>query len=104
MTLTYDLGTSVGRIRLLIARTDVSALAQAVFTDEEISVMLDRNDQHEDRTAVDLLRILQRHFAQMATRQMAGAAEEDWTKVSEAFADAAWDLDIQISRRARGLG
>jgi len=41
MTTTYDITTDVGKVRLLIGDTDI---ADAQFTDEEIQIFLDLND------------------------------------------------------------
>lgn len=41
MPYTYDLGTDLGKVRLLISDTDVAGAAEnAVFTDEEIEALL----------------------------------------------------------------
>ena len=40
MTATYDITTSVGKVRLTIGDTDVSPSTDAVFTDEELTYFL----------------------------------------------------------------
>lgn len=44
MTATYDLTTDVGKVRLLIADTDVTPAADAHFTDEELETFLELAD------------------------------------------------------------
>lgn len=48
MTVTYDLTTLVGQIRLMIGDTDIVPITDAVFTDEEITFFLtvNGNDLH----------------------------------------------------------
>lgn len=55
-THTYDLATPVGRVRLTIADTDVSAPEDAWFSDEEIAEFLRRASDNEDLASAKALR------------------------------------------------
>ena len=52
MTLTYDITTTVGKIRLIIGDTDVT---DAVFTDEELTYFLTENSNNVNLAAADAL-------------------------------------------------
>lgn len=55
MTATYDLATDIGKVRLYINDKDVTPATDAHFTDEELQVFLDNNDDDIYLAAADAL-------------------------------------------------
>lgn len=93
MTFTYDVATSLGRVRLEIGDTDSNA---ALFSDEEIEVYLTDNNDNVLATAADLCDALATRYALKADTTI-GSLSFKWANVSKSFADRA-----QVLRR-RGL-
>ena len=53
MSANYDLGTDVGKVRLIIGDTDVFPESDAVFTDEELEYFLTVNSDNINLAAAD---------------------------------------------------
>ena len=54
MTVTYDIATLVGQIRLMIGDNNIVPITNAVFTDEEITFFLTQNGSDLNLTAAAL--------------------------------------------------
>ena len=95
MSFTYDLATSIGRVRLL---ADDRVLATSALTDEELQAMLDLNDGRERLAAAQALdaKAANRAWLQRITAE--GVAT-DGAAVAEALRAAAAEL-----RRQEGAG
>jgi hypothetical protein len=79
MSFSYDLDTAVGRVRLLIADTD---LAEHDFSDEEIAVALEECDDHRRKAAAWLLMTLASNRARLAVSVKRGNLTEDLSKLA----------------------
>ena len=55
MTTTYDITTTVGKVRLTIGDTDVHPSSDAVFTDEELTYFLTERDDNINLASADAL-------------------------------------------------
>jgi len=69
MTTTYDLTTSVGKLRLVIGDT---TLADAVFTDEELNYFLTENSSDISLSASDALEAWAAKYGASATSENLG--------------------------------
>ena len=55
MTATYDITTSVGKVRLITGDTDIHPSSDAVFTDEEITYFLTAQSSDINLASADVL-------------------------------------------------
>ena len=76
---TYDLGTNVGRVRLLVADTDIDA---CTFPDDEVSYALTAEGNVVKRAAGLLYEILAGNRSRLAVRVTRGPVSEDLTQVA----------------------
>ena len=76
---TYDPTTDAGRVRLLIADTDVT---DVLFADEEIAAALDMGGSAK-LAAATLLGALASNHARLAIRIQRGGVSEDMTQVAK---------------------
>lgn len=76
---TYDPTTDAGRVRLLIADTDVT---DVLFADEEIAAALDMGGSAK-LAAATLLGALASNHARLAMRIQRGGVSEDMTQVAK---------------------
>ena len=85
MSFTYDLGTNLGKVRLLIRDTDTTDPERQLFQDNEISFFLSQNDQILRLAAADALEALAANAALLAKIQQIGGYKIDSTKMAEAI-------------------
>lgn len=79
MEATYDISTDAGKVRLLIADTDIS---DALFADEEVAFALAQCDDCLYAAAALLLRALAADKARLAVRVTRGGVSEDLTQAT----------------------
>ena len=79
LTFSYDLETDIGKVRLLIADTDISAHD---FTDAEVDVALTQESDSIKRAAALLLLALASNRARLAVSVKRGAVSEDLSKLA----------------------
>jgi hypothetical protein len=88
MTVSYNLGTDIGRIRLNIGDTDTS---DPIFTDEEIQSMLTASEDDVNQATGRSLMVIANDAARTAKIKKAGNYSEDTTKVSTLLRESAKD-------------
>ena len=89
MTVTYDLDTNIGKVRLMIGDKDI---ADSVFSDEELQIFLDIESDNLNRSAADALE------AWAATY----GANADSEKIGDyAFTQKVVDKMLSLAKRLR---
>jgi len=99
MAFTYDLATDTGKLRLLIADTVEAACD---FSDEEIAVALDLNDDSLLRAGAWLLMTLASNRARLAVSVRRGDVSEDLSRIVQALRDQAKELLAQAEAEEGG--
>jgi len=80
MSYTYDLSTSIGKVRLNIGDTNSACV---VFTNEEIQAILTSSEDDENQATGKLLLIEANDAARLAKVKKAGNYSEDTTKIAQ---------------------
>lgn len=102
-TFTYDIGTDVGQVRMLIQDNDLSATTgprpqwTALLTDEEIARILAWASGNAFRAAAIALRTIAAHRSLLAKRIAAGPYSEDATQVAKELRASAKEFDDQAN-------
>ena len=80
MSYTYDLSTSIGKVRLNIGDTNSACV---VFTNEEIQAILTSSEDDVNQATGKLLLIEANDAARLAKVKKAGNYSEDTTKIAQ---------------------
>lgn len=104
MTYTYNLQTDIGKLRLLIQDTDVSAGADtAVFADEELQFCLDQSAGNLYLAAALALEINATDAARLAKRKQMDVLSTDTTQIAGQLRDSARLYREQAERQNKPL-
>jgi hypothetical protein len=103
MAATYDLTTDVGKVRLLIADTDVSTDTSYDFSDEEIDVSIDMTINNFAASAL-LLRSLAANRARLSVSVKRGTMSEDLKQLATDLMEMARIYDEQSGADALETG
>lgn len=105
MSADYDLGTDVGKVRLITGDTDVTPESDAVFTNEEITYFLGVNSNNINLTAADVLEAWAVKYATNATSEHIGdysftmQAVANFNKLAKELREKAYGIPVlEISK------
>lgn len=87
---TYNLSTDLGKMRLLIADTDIPD--GAIFSDEELTALLTMEGNVVKAGAARALEVLAANKARLAVRVQRGGVSEDLTQVAKELRATAGQL------------
>ena len=92
MTVTYDIGTDVGKVRLKIGDTDTD---NAILSDEEIEYFLDVRDGNINLASADALEAIAASDSFLAKVQRIGSYTEDLKSLADSIRKTAMLLRDQ---------